>query len=315
MPTVKAPFTDVKGNGYALLVMLSLSVMLVACGNGASGGANVDREAMVDGLAEGDYQVSLEGAVQRTGDYQGERGPVEFRPVSDGTNSEGPYQVRIRSETDFDGDRRMGYLMIVLPRGAEPGTYMLTARRDADEDQAYAIFRFSGTRSMFSRDVVGTIDIADLGDVLTAGYDVELADGDGNTMTVAGRTHSIPFTPQAETSTTFTADGEVTRFEGGDISTRNDTITIGSLASGGIQLRFPDDVQPGTYALQQGRDGDGVRVRLAGFAGDYGHGVDAYNGEVTLRQDGDLFSGTFHMAAEGGDVPVEAEGSFEGLQF
>lgn len=287
--------------------------VLAACGNGdgVAGGGTVDRDAITEGLSSGDYEISLEGSITQIGPYDGDRGPYDFSPGSNGTNADGPYVVRIRTETERDGDQRMSYLIIVLPAGAEAGRHSLTANRDAGSDDAYAMLRSYGQEWTFAQDVSGHVDIAELGDAITAAYEVELHDGDGNAVSLNGRMVDVPFQPQAETDTRMVLNGEQHHFEGGSISTAYDTLRIGPVRSA-ITIDLPEDgIEPGTYALTPQSGEDGLRLSLRAAEGS----IDDVDGSITFEQQGDRMHGSLQFTAAGPDDTAEAEGSFEGLEL
>lgn len=290
---------------------LTVLALLAACGggNGSASAGGVDRSAITEGLASGEYEINLDGAVSRLGSYEGERGPYDFAPASGGTNANGPYRVRVRTRTQFGDDQRVAYLLIVLPAGTEAGRHELTALRDAGDDDAHAMFRATGQAWNFARDVSGHIDIAEIGDVLTAAYAVEMADGDGNTVRLDGRMKGIPFQPQAETDTRITIDGEEEHFEGGSIRAAYGELRIGPTRSA-IGVTLPESVEPGTYDLAAGFDGDGLRVSLYGASGR----IDELDGTITFEETGNTFSGSFEFTASG-DHAVDAKGVFEGLEL
>ncbi|MCK8516361.1 hypothetical protein M0534_08485 [Methylonatrum kenyense] len=286
--------------------------LLTACsdGDGAGAGTDVDRDAITEGLSSGDYEISVDGSITQTGAYEGDRGPYDFAPASDGTNAEGPYLIRIRTETERDGDQRMSYLMIVLPAGAETGRHQLTANRDAGSDDAYAMLRSYGQEWTFAQDVSGHVDVAELGDVVTAAYEVELHDGDGNSVALNGRMVDVPFQPQAETDTRLTLNGDEHHFDGGSISTAYDTLRIGPIRSA-ITIDLPDDgIEPGTYELTPRSSDDGLRLSLRAAEG----GIEDVNGSITFEQQGDTMRGSLQFTASGPDDEAEAEGTFEGLE-
>ncbi len=295
-----------------LSVGLTSMGLIAACGsgNGTPATSDVDREAIIEGLASGDYEITLEGSIVRTGAYEGERGPYDFAPASDGTNADGPYVIRIRTETERDGDQRMSYLMVVLPAGAEPGRHAVTARRDAGDNDAYAMLRSFGQEWTYAQDVSGHIDVAELGDLVTAAYEVELADRDGDTVALSGRFRDVPFQPQAETDTRLTLNGEAHHFDGGSISTAHGVLRIGPTRQA-ITIDLPDTVEAGTHDLAAQSSDDRFRLTLRAAEGS----IDTVDGSITFEEDGDTMRGSLQFTARGPDDTAEGEGSFEGLDL
>lgn len=291
-------------------VAIFLALSLTACGGESGGAGQVDQaavEAIGDGLEPGDYQLEVDGSVRVTGASGDERGPYEFRPSTskDGTNAEGPYNFRVRAMTERDSEEIMAYAMFTVPAGTVPGTYPLTSSRAAGDDDAYAMLRATEQAWNFAKDVDGTLTIGELGNHLSAKFDFEAADGEGEKVEVRGRMFRVPFSPQPEATATITVNGESEKFSG-RARFMSDSLIIGPLR-GGLTFPLTAALESGTHQLQLGRDGDGIRVNLPIDA-------DTLDGRISLERDGEYLHGDFDLEAKGDDDTLEADGQFEFLK-
>lgn len=296
---------------FKTFLLLMTGMMLVACESGdssESGGSDPRAaERIGEGLEPGGHELATEGSARVIGAYGGDRGPTEFRPArSDGSNAEGPYTFRVRAMTERDGEEIMAYALLEIPEGSGPGTYELT--RSGDNATATAMLRSTAQAWVFARDVEGTLEIAELGEHLTAAFEYRAHDGDGDAVDVQGRVYRIAFEPQLEVHGAWVVNGESANIEGQQARMLSDTLVIGPL-SRGLIFSLPADLAPGDYALSTSREDGTIRVTRTPI------NEQTVSGHMQVERDGEHFNGRFELTAEGDDETFSANGEFQYLKL
>lgn len=300
--------------------------LLAACKEDDAQGNNsaaipAQMEALLEEVKAGEAQLTLSGAVNSPGGYTtGEagryagRGEDVYQPARGGradharrgNNAEGPYMFRIHTDAIHqkdEDDTVRAWITVVLPEGAGPGSYVMAAGADAEAGEAQAALEGDGYAWRFSREVEGSLHLAELGEHLTAAWDFVAQDRSGEAVEISGGVRKLEFTPQPEGQFVLSANGETVEHfgrvsaHGGDGKT---TLIPGS----GIYLDIPAGIEAGTYPIRnRSKDETDAIVTLSNY------GYDTANGELVLEHEAGYFSGTYRVTTSGEDK-VNLEGSF-----
>ncbi len=301
--------------GAALLATTTLALVGGCKGDGdeepggEAAASEIDERAVADiaeGLEPGDAEITITGDLQSTGEYTGGGWNVKYSPAARGsTNREGPHRLQLMA--DLEGEHDRARVSISFHPGIDLGEYELTyaGPRDLEHGQVSASITVGGGAGIFSTNVDGTAEFAELGETVTARFAFDISNRDGDTVTVEGRARGIPYEPRPEGSfvATGAADAE---WEGGatfaETSNGNYAVSLGSTRGDErVGFTLPPDIEPGTHALV--RRGDGLRVNVPGRP-------DEIEGTLELRRDGDYLHGKFELKGTG-DADVEVKGAFE----
>jgi len=208
--------------------VLLAALALAACGNGSGG--SVSAADIGSGLEVAGYEIRFSGSLTDGGPWEGDRPPVsvfpndyrEQRPRSDfagrqgvaRTEGQGPYMLRIQRMISRDGgEAQYGRVDIQLPPNARAGeSYVIQGRFYAEDGQAYAeltspghwvggaggsMEEHTGWRergNLGNPPITGTLDIGEIGDVLTASFELTVADDPDHPRhaVVSGRVFQLP---------------------------------------------------------------------------------------------------------------------------
>ncbi len=209
---------------FKSLVIL-MTLMLVACGNGSTGASgSVSAADIGAGLSAGDYEIRFSGSLSDGGPWDSERGPVSVfhnsyreqraradfpgRQGVERSEGEGPYLLRIQRLISRDGqEAQYGRVDIQLPPHAQAGhSYPIRGRFYAEDGQAYAELvspghlRDSGhtgwreNGNIGRAPITGQLQIAEIGEVLSASFELQVADGPDHPSyaQVSGRVFQVP---------------------------------------------------------------------------------------------------------------------------
>lgn len=308
--------------GGALL--LGLVLPLTACGDGdsdqqakGSGSASQSSAAqkldttILDGLKAQHVQMELTGTLnnENASIAQDEGAPVSegkhvYRPASStgkgdylrkGSNAEGPYSFVIYTDAihDDEPDNTLTALMTInLPENAQPGSYAIQAYKEAADDEAQGQLSGGGYAWNFVRNVSGTVDVIELGDEITATWDLTAQDAQKREVQTTGSVKNLAFTPQVEMFYEMDIDGEQKedRIRSG-YSKKNNKLTL----FGGNPLMYIDvplDSEAGSYSV--GKDDGEVSVSINDIK------YDTIDGEIVISENGeDYRTVDFEFQTEG----------------
>jgi hypothetical protein len=290
-------------------------------GTGRNSAAGAALRAQLEGLDASGASVAASGRVSgtdestpgQTGRYAGSAADV-FRPARgrasrQGSNAEGPYELRLYTDAVHadDPDKTVrARVTLVLPPRAAPGEYTITAWSDPSDDAAYASFRGDDGAWRFSRNVEGSLVIDRLDDAISAAWRFEARNRDGDAVQITGAVRDLAFAPQAETRLALTRRfNTVEHF--GRLAINRDSAGRRVLSLGReVYLELPPDVSAGAYPVTTRRTADDdITMRFLD------HHVEALAGRITLENDGPLVTGAFDLSASGAqDISLSGEFSY-----
>ena len=305
--------------------LFSILSFTTACSDASGDGVTANTQqldALFGGITEGESRVIASGAATATGEYTTYgpgrySGPTEdfYQPARGsgrkhhrrGSNAEGPYTFTVFTDAayqDKPDEVVRAALTFTLPKGAEIGSYAIAAGRDAADDEVQAdFFVMAGYGRRFDRAIEGQLHLVELGKQLTAAWEFTAKDRGGRQVEVSGGVKGLKFTPQAEVRYTLTVNGEAQeRFGRMGWQRSDDRITL--LPRSGIYLELPINITEGTHPIRKASQLDTVVLNLPKYS------FDSADGEITLQDDGDYYSGTFNVTATGKDN-IKLEGSFD----
>ncbi len=300
-----------------LLILLAFSFTLFACDSDDEPADDQSDEQTAeaddslvddigDGLEPGDSELNVDGVVEIIGEADDDRGPADVGPASGGTNHDGPYRLRLRANTERDGEETTAYAMVVLPEGTSPGTYELTDNNSAGDDDAYAMFRATAQRWAIARDVEGEVTVGEIGDETSIAFEFDAEDGDGESVSVHGRVYRLGFDYSTAIEATRVVDGEESDIDSGSSMYRDNRdkyiLRMGPVTSQ-IFINIPADIDAGSYTLSDDAEDDDVLEVSADGIGDV-------DGQIEIERDGNFAHGEFEFDADG-DEEQHVSGRFE----
>ncbi len=216
------------------LMILLTALALAACGNGSAGsgssGGSITAADIGAGLEAGGYEITFSGSLADGGAWESDRPPVSVFPnayreqrarsdfpgrqgVARG-EGQGPYMLRIQRLISRDGgEAQYGRVDLQLPPDARAGeSYVIQGRFYAEDGQAYAelvspghwvggaggnMEEHTGWRergNLGNPPITGTLDIGEIGQVLTASFELTVADDPEHLRhaVVSGRVFKVP---------------------------------------------------------------------------------------------------------------------------
>jgi hypothetical protein len=295
-------------------------------GPGSGSAESARRSAEIGrGLVPGAYEIEFSGRLVTGGPYTGDLDPVRFGPqtyaatreLADGfggrervetSNAEGPYQLVLRTSVQREGgEAELARVWVQLPPGARGGQrYVVRDSRRAKPGEAYAGVEQQSRTWQEIRNLEGSIEVAELGDHLTAAFDFHsnLEPGDEKRFDVKGRAYRIPFRPRPEARYTFTANGDGEQI--GNITLQAQEHRFGVIIGprGLFSFEFDGRPQAGTYALGRTRDARTVLVTVLD------HSTESLEGTLELNETDGIYSATYEFSTKGADA-VRAKGRFD----
>lgn len=299
------------------LVMIGTASLVAACRPDTSAG---QMEAVLDSIAEGDARLQLSGAVTSATDGGAARdaGVPEnrFAPAGGGrskhsrrgTNAAGPYRIVIQTEAIHQEEPDTvvrAWITLVLPKEAGPGTYDVAAATAATDDQVQAALTGEDQAWQFAGAIEGQLHIAEIGDQLTAAWEFSAQDRAGEVVEISGGVKGLEFTPQEEANYILTVNGDATERVGRMSSHHTKGREITLIPGAGIYIEMPLDIGEGTHIVRKQRvDESDVVLNLPNYS------FDIVEGEISLKDEGGHFSGSFDITASGKD-DISFAGSFD----
>jgi hypothetical protein len=223
------------------------------------------------------------------------------------SNADGPYRLQLWQEIRRgDEDPGTGRVWIQLPPNARAGqTYTLRDSRRGRDGEAYGGVVGAYHAWSINRNLEGEIHIGEIGEFLTASFHLHNgAEPDAeNRLDVTGRVNRIPFRPRTEAVYTLVHGGETTEGIRGTIRQDRPTNYLISVQRA-FSVEFDGPPQPGTYALGTRRSSGVVSLHINDIR------LDAVEGTLEVREDGDRFLMTFNASATDRDgQPVTLQGT------
>lgn len=310
---------------FHLMMMLTMTAMLIACGGEGSNSAGASSATAADigqGLEPGQYEIDIVSRVRSVGPYSGDRESLRYGPSAytqsrerrdgtggrqrvDASNDDGPYSIMMRMDLqrgDEEPDRETGHVTIQLPPDAQAGqTYVLQSLALASHGEAY--FQFGGYGQRLNMSGSGTIHVAEIGEHLSISFEFSGGDeAEDNYRHIRGRAYQIPLTRRGEAHYSMSIDGdeqaliEMARFRNAG------SIMIGQ----DLSFNFHGEPQPGSFSLARRSAPGVIGVHLVGNSD-----LDI-SGDLELSREGDIWSASFRFEGTGNRT-ISADGQFDHL--
>lgn len=238
--------------------------------------------------------------------YQPARSTGRAKYLRKGSNAEGPYSFVIYTEAvhEDEPDKSFTALMTInLPENAQPGSYAIQAYKDAADDEAQGRLSGDGYAWNFTRNVSGTVDIIELGDELTATWELDAQDVQKNEVHSSGSVKNLAFTPQTEMSYEIDVDGEQKedRIRSGYSKKNNKLSLLGGQPA--MYINIPLDIETGAYPI--GKEDGQIDVSIPDLK------YDTIDGEISISENGEQHrTVNFEFQTEGENT-AKANGSFQ----
>ncbi len=205
-----------------------------------------------------------------------------FKPADDtgrfdyirqgGTNDHGPYKLVIRESVMHENQGDTPLLTefhINLPAGAQSGqSYSVKGQKQASEEEVQAYVtpgRSSGLR--MNEEAVGVIDLIEIGETLSAAWDIQLDNADGGTLHFVGAARDIPLQPRLELRAEIKQENREAesfnhpaKYEMSELFIPEEKRVVRTLRvvdqNNAVAVNLPLDITPGNYTAGAIADGD-----------------------------------------------------------
>ena len=268
---------------------------------------------------EGSYINSVGGdgyraEISQPGGVAANHGNYSFAPAYEhgrlrdrrGVNAAGPYALTIETEAiDIDnretGVQRHG-LVIILPENAQAGqSYEVRGVNDATPEQALAYVGLY--KQPRPNDALGVIDVLELGDRLSASWDIQMtgtAANEGKQTRYQGAVQDVILTPQMEFGADYVLEGQPQSLSSRASYENESGFRYHQLTSGNREydLRFPYTfvLEPATHELGDLNEGQiSLWVHMLGTE-------DELEGTLEIVDAGDFYEMHYEFKARNEDT-------------